>query len=108
MKLTKKQISIVDEFDRPVTSITSITVQDVGTSDSKSIYKDKEGQTAITNPITTSSTNTTLVQDAGLFYFWSHLPTFKLVVTDGTASRTIDNLDSTISRIRFASDLGDG
>jgi len=108
MNLRRKQISIVDEFDKPVTNITSITVQDVGTTDSKSIYRDKPAQAAITNPITPNSANTTLVQDRGLFWFWSFAPTFKLIITDGTVTRTIDNLESTVSTIRFSSDLGDG
>lgn len=107
MKLTKKTLQAVDEFGRPVTNISSITVQNVGGSVSKTIYRDPNKELTITNPITTSSTNTTLEQHRGLFWFWSYGPDYKIVITDGTLSRTIDNLTNSDARILFASDLGD-
>lgn len=107
MKLTKKTLQAVDEFDRPVTNITSITVQNVGGSVSKTIYRDANGDVSVTNPITTNSDNTTLEQDRGLFWFFSYGPNYKIVITDGTNSRTIDNLTNSTARILFASDLGD-
>ena len=107
MKLTKKTLQAVDEFGRPVTNISSITVQNVGGSVSKTLYRDPNGDVSVTNPITPTSDETTLEQDRGLFWFWSYGPDYKIVITDGTLSRTIDNLTNSDTRILFASDLGD-
>ncbi len=87
------QVSIVDEFGDPVTNITSITVFNAGLGTSPTIFNDRAGTLTVTNPITTSSTNSTFDQSTGFVKWFQTAPDFKLTITDGTKTLTLDNLD---------------
>ena len=94
------QLSIVDEFGNAVTSITSITVFNAGLSSSPTIYNDRAGTLTVTNPITTSSDNSTFDQTTGFVKWFQTAPDFKVTITDGTKTLTVDNLDE--GNTRFA------
>ena len=87
------QITIVDEFGDPVTNITQITVFNSGLSSSPTIYNDRAGTLTVTNPITTSSLNSTFDQSVGFVKWFQVAPDFKLTITDGTKVLTIDSMD---------------
>ena len=65
---TYHEIQVVDEIGRPVTDITNLYIYDPGTTDSSTIYMDRNRQNAITVPMTEASANTTLVD--GYCYWW--------------------------------------
>jgi hypothetical protein len=79
------EVQIVDELNRPVTSITSVTVRLPSTTSAATIYMDRAGNNAITQPMTTASTNTTL--SSGSFYWWGP-DGWDYTVTDGTNTAT--------------------
>ena len=58
--LVYHECQVVDELGRKVTTITSVTIRLPGTTNEATIYQDSGSNTEITNPVTTSSTNTTL------------------------------------------------
>ena len=89
--LRQFQVNIVDEFGDNVTNITSITVFNSGASTSPTIFSDRAGDITVTNPVTTSSNNSTFDQSLGLIRWFQGSPTFKLTVTDGTKTLTIDS-----------------
>lgn len=88
--LRQMQVSFVDEFGDPVTTITSITVFNSGLGSSPTIFSDRAGTITVTNPITTGSANSTFDQSLGLVRWFQQKPTYKLTVTDGTKTLTID------------------
>lgn len=94
-------VQIVDEFGDPVTNITSITIFNVGLSSSPTIYNDRAGTITITNPMTTSSDNSTFVQATGSFRWFQRSPGFKLTITDGTKVLTVDNMDEGDTRFAW-------
>lgn len=100
MGLVQHQVNIVDEFGRPVPTITSITVFNSGLGTSPTIYSDRAGAITVTNPITTISDNSTFDQSLGLVRWFQTKPTYKLTVTDGTKTLTVDSLNE--SDTRFA------
>jgi hypothetical protein len=83
--LVYHEVQVVDENNRPVTSITSVTVRLTGTTTAATIYQDRALNNAITQPITTTSTNTTLSN--GSFY-WYGPDAWDYTVTDGTNTAT--------------------
>ncbi len=85
------QVSFVDEFGQPITTITSITVFNAAAGSSPTIYADRGASKTMVNPITTSSTNTTFDQSAGIVRWFQTEPDYKLTVTDGTKTLTVDN-----------------
>lgn len=85
------QLTIVDEFGDPVTTITSITIFDVGTSSETTIYAQREKTNEMTNPVTTGSTNSTFQQSLGLVSWFQTKPTYKVTITDGSKTLTIDD-----------------
>jgi hypothetical protein len=95
-RLTKKQLEFVDEFGNRIThtTITSVNIQDAGTSTTSSIYSDRNGETSMTNPIVTG-----LTDDA--VEFWSKDADYKVTATDGTYTRTVDNLTGSQVRLAF-------
>lgn len=95
-KMTQKQLSFIDEFGDPIshTTLTSVTIQDAGTSTTASIYSDRNGDTAMTNPIVTG-----LAEDR--ITFWSKDADYKCIATDGTYTRTVDNLTGSQTRFAF-------
>lgn len=84
------QLTIVDEFGDAVTNITQISIFDAGTSSATTIYPTRAGGT-MTNPITTGSTGSTFVQSLGLVSWFQAAPDYKVTITDGTRSLTIDS-----------------
>ena len=68
--LAYHEVSIVDETGAPVTDISSINIYLPDTTTNATIYMDSGLQNAITQPITTTSTNTTFTQSTGRLYWW--------------------------------------
>ena len=91
-------MEVVDEFWQSVTNITQVSVFDAGTSTLSTISSDRAGDLVMTNPITTSSTNTTLSQSLGTVRWFQQAATYKVTVTDGTKTLTIDDMNSTLIR----------
>ena len=104
-QLQKKQIQFVDEWGKRVNLGTdvSIYVYQVGTTTERTCYKDLRRYYTCTQPITDDSANTPFVYDQGLLVFYSSGPTFKLVVTDGTYTRTLDNLTASDTQFLWPS-----
>lgn len=92
------QVNFVDEFGDPVTNITSITVFNSGLGTSPTIYADRGASLTMTNPITTSSTNSTFDQSLGLVRWFQTEPDYKLTVTDGTKTLTVDSQNESNTR----------
>ena len=76
---------IVDELGRPVTTISSVTVRLSGTTTAATIYMDSGKANAITQPITTTSDNTTLSNGA---FYWYGPDGWDYTITDGTNIHT--------------------
>ncbi len=93
-RLTQKQMTFLSEFNVPVTNLTSVEIVDAGTSDTSSIYSDRNGQTSLINPIVSGL-------DSGLITFWSRDADYKCTATDGTYSRTVDNMTGSDGRFAF-------
>ena len=98
--LRQMQMEFVDEFWQPVTNITQISVFDAGTSSATTISSDRAGALTMVNPITTSSTNTTFDQATGQVRWFQRAPDYKVTITDGTKTLTIDNRNASVP-IRF-------
>lgn len=94
--LDKYQIRFVDEFLRPVDMGTSVSIYiyEAGTTTEISTFLDRNGNSAVTQPITDDSTNTPLSYSTGFMEWYMDKNKFKLNVTDGTSSRDFDNLTS--------------
>jgi len=80
---TKKQIRFVDENGDKRTDITSVTVLDAGTTTASTLTTTEAGGTSITNPMTTTSTNTGLGAENGVMTFCSAASTFDIKMTIG-------------------------
>lgn len=103
--LVYHECQVVDEFGRKVTDITSVTIYAPGTTTASTIYMDSALASAITQPMTTSSTNTTLA--SGKFYWWGP-EGWDYTVTDGTNTHTNNGhnaMSASMSRIVFPSYL---
>ena len=72
------QFVIVDEFGDAVTNIDQIQIFDAGTSTSSTIYADRNGTRSMTNPMTTSSTNTGFVQATGMVTWFQANASYKV------------------------------
>ncbi len=96
--LRQIQLEITDEFWQPVTNITQISVFNAGTSTATTIFSDRAGAISMTNPITTSSTNTTFDQSLGFVRWFQRAPDYKVTITDGTKTLTIDNRTGSVTR----------
>lgn len=88
------QVVFVDEFGNQVdlTTSVSINIYNTGTTTNANIYTDRSGNNSITQPITDDSANTPLLYAEGRMAFYKRTPGFKIVATDGTFTRTIDNI----------------
>lgn len=103
--LVYHECQVVDEFGRNVTDITSVTIYAPGTTSAQTIYMDSALASAITQPMTTSSTNTTLA--SGKFYWWGP-DGWDFTVTDGTNTHVNfghNAMSASMSRIVFPSYL---
>ncbi len=105
--LSQKQIQFVDEWGQGVDMTTSVSIlfYDATTTDAQTVYKDKAGAKTCTSPITDDSLNTPIDYSTGLMTFWSTNAAYKLVVTDGTFTRTVDELTSSDTRFYWPSIL---
>ena len=83
--LVYHEVQVVDEHGRPVTNISTVTIRLSGTTSAATIYKDRAKLNAITQPMTTSSTNTTL--SSGTFYWWG-ADAWDYTIGDGTNTMT--------------------
>lgn len=97
----KKSVTVLDELGDVVTNITSITILDAGTSSNSTLYGDRNGNVSVTNPITTSSNNSTFLQSQGLVSFWTRAASYKITITDGTYTKTWDNRTGSDTRVPF-------
>lgn len=97
--LRQVQLEMTNEYWDGVTTITQISVFDAGTSSASTIFSDRAGTLSMVNPITTSSTNTTFDQSLGTVRWFQRAPDYKVSITDGSKTLTIDNL--TGSQTRF-------
>ncbi len=93
-RLTQKQMTFLSEFDVLVTDLTSVEIKDAGTATTASIYSDRNGQTSMTNPIVSGL-------GSGLITFWSKDADYRCTATDGTYTRTVDNITSSDGRFAF-------
>jgi len=105
--LSHKQIQFVDEFGHPVNlgSSAQIYIYDANTTNLQTLYRDPAKIQQCAQPITPTSTNTPLIVDKGLVSWWSKGVTYKVYVTDGTYSRTLDNLTGSKVAIMWPSFL---
>lgn len=68
--LSYHEVQFVDETGAPVTDITGINIYAPDSTTNATIYMDPGLQNAITQQITTGSTNTTFTQSTGTLYWW--------------------------------------
>lgn len=79
------EVQIVDEMGENVTDITSVSIYNVDTTTASTIYAGRNKTLTMTNPITTSSTNTTL--SSGYLYWWGP-GNYDFSMTDGSNVHT--------------------
>ncbi|MCJ7483877.1 MAG: hypothetical protein MUO31_13040 [Thermodesulfovibrionales bacterium] len=79
------EIQIVDEMGENVTDITSVAIYGAGGTTESTIYAGRNKTLAMTNPVTTSSTNTTLSN--GYMSWWGP-GNYDFSITDGTNTHT--------------------
>ena len=104
---TYHEIQIIDEMGEKVTDITSVQINNPGTTAASTIYAGRNGTLAMTNPVLADggSTNSTLVD--GYMYWWGP-GNYDFSMTDGTNTHTNSgHRDRTASegRIMFPSFL---
>lgn len=78
-----KQFQFVDEFGYPRTDVTYVYVYNGGTPTASTLYKYAGRNTAITNPMTPSSTATTLTTNDGSFSFYDNVENHDIVANVG-------------------------
>lgn len=83
--MTYHEIQIVDEMGENVTDITSVSIYGPGGTTESTIYAGRNKTLAMTNPVTTSSTNSTL--SSGYMYWWGP-GNYDFSMTDGTMIHT--------------------
>ncbi len=84
--LNSHNISVEDEYGRiiPIADIVSIEIFNPGTRTRSTIYKESAKTNAITQPITASSTNTTLVSSQ-MFWWGPNGYDIKIILTGGVS-----------------------
>jgi hypothetical protein len=80
---TRKQIQFVDENGDIRTDVTSVTIWDVGTTTASTLTINEAATASITNPMTSSSTNTGLDAGNGTIIFCSAANSFDLQIVVG-------------------------
>ncbi len=90
------EVQVVDELGNKVTDITSVTILNPGsTVSSPTIYKDRNRQNTITQPMTSGSANTTLSNGR---FSWYGPSNWDFSITDGTnIANNADHRDRTAS-----------
>lgn len=83
--LVYHEVQVVDEEGINVTDITSVDIYLTDTTTSQTIYKERGAVGAITLPMTTATTNTTLSN--GSFSWWG-AANYDFSITDGTNTHT--------------------
>jgi hypothetical protein len=95
----RHNLQVVDELGRNVTDVTSIQIN-TGAS-AQTIYRDRQLNTEITNPMTTTSTNTTL-SSGGCYWYGTDAYNVTVVSTAyGTA--TFSGYNASVDRVVFPS-----
>ena len=99
-RVHKMTFSVVDEFgsDLDWTTLTSVTIYNAGTTNTKTIYSDPGGLSSKTNPIV-SGLSTPVIT------FYCREASYKVTATDGTYTRTVDNMTGSDNRLFFPSYL---
>ena len=80
---TRKQITFVDDQKQPRTDLTSVTVWDLSTATASTIYTDLAGSIVITNPMTLTSSRSTIHAASGTIFFCSSADTHDIEVVVG-------------------------
>lgn len=80
---SEKHFQFVDEFGYPRTDATYVYIYNAGTLTASTLYQGPNRQTAITNPMTPSSTATTLLTHDGSFRFWDNKINHDIVANVG-------------------------
>lgn len=87
-----KHFQFVDEFGYPRTDATYVYVYNASTLTASTLYQGPNRQTAITNPLTPSSTNTTLLTYNGSFSFWDNKINHDIVANVGGLKVRFENV----------------
>lgn len=95
-------VTFYDEWDEPVTSLTSVSFYLATTATAATIYADASSSTEVG----TSGVVTSGISD-GTVEFWYSASTIKFTATDGTYTRTMDNWANTTVRVAFPSYLSE-
>ncbi|MFA5382216.1 MAG: hypothetical protein WC356_03555 [Candidatus Micrarchaeia archaeon] len=100
------KFEVVDEYGRTRTDVNSVTIRTPATTSAQTIYKG-DGALAITQPITETSTNTTLDRTTGTVYWYGGIDAWDFTITlDGGsiyANQGHMSLASNQNRIIFPS-----
>ena len=96
---TRKQIRFVDENGDVRTDITSVTVRDAGTTTGSTLTTTEAGGTSITNPMTTTSTNTGLDAGNGIISFNSAASSYDIKMTIGGLGVNLYSIPATKKQI---------
>jgi len=86
--LVYHEIQVVDELGEKVTTISSVEIYTPDTTTNQTIYQDRNKKNAITLPMATSSTNTTLSNG---YFYWYGADGYDFSITDGTNVATNAN-----------------
>lgn len=100
--LPQQQITFSEEFQGysiPREDISWVKVYNPGTDTASTIYTDRSGNKAITQPITTSSTNSTLLANQGMVYFFDRKGTHDIEASVGGVIIRINGVGSGITRV---------
>lgn len=93
--LTYHEVQVKDEVGKKVTTISSVEIYNADTTTNAVIYKDRALKNAITIPMTTATSNSTLSN--GYFYWWGN-DGYDYSITDGTnISKNADHRTRTSS-----------
>jgi len=103
---TQKQIRFVDENGDVRTDITSVTVRDLGTTTASTLTTDEAGSVSITNPMTTTSTNTGLDAGNGIITFCSAASSYDIKMTIGGVGVNLYSIPATKKQILLPFMLG--
>lgn len=109
--LVQKQVTFAEEFkdfSLVRTDIAWVKVYDAGTDTTATIFADRSGNKTITQPITTSSTNTTLDAHQGMVSFFDRVGSHDIEASVGGVIIRINGISSEETRISVPKDLALG
>ncbi len=102
VQLPQQQITFSEEFQGfsvVRTDISWVKVYNAGTDTLSTIYQDRSADRAVTQPITVSSTNSTLLTNQGMVYFFDRLGTHDIEASVGGVILRINGVSSGITRV---------